>query len=173
MQCSNYHRARVGRGPPTSLNGPLLEENLGVQRGPPSAPLLVRIQGGRNAERFLEMPLKNFAAHIDVRYGFGVRKKKKKVVRNFGRINEHFWGKMKKIFRNAPKKSSKNFGKNLSPDSEVLDPPVIRSIASLALTIVWAPYLFFGNSTTGYNPCDHYAISCDQYMYINLHIHTA
>src|SRR6218665_105121 len=50
-----------------------------------------------------------------------------------------------------PKKSSKNkkFRKKICPpDSEVLHPPVIRSIASLALTIVWAPYLFFGNSTT-------------------------
>src|SRR6218665_3533821 len=66
------------------------------------------------------------------------KRKKEKVVRNFGRIDELFLGK-------NPKRFSE---KICPPDSEVLDPPVIRSIASLALTIVWPPYLFFGDSTT-------------------------
>src|SRR6218665_2471422 len=100
---------------------------------------------------FYKGPLKNVAADIDVGYGFGLRKKlriktwkrsmtkKKKVVRNFGRINEHFGGKNAKRFSETPLKSGKKISEKIwPPDSEVLDPPVIRSIASLALTIVWA-----------------------------------
>src|SRR6218665_2141332 len=117
-QCSNYHTSRVGRGPPNSLNGPLLLENLGVQWGPPSAPLLVRIQRGpirlwppsKLVERIMTATVnlwksKGFGLPIDV----GLRiwppyekihnktwkrsMTKKKVVRNVGRINEHFFGK--------------------------------------------------------------------------------
>ena len=58
-QCSNYHRARVGRGPPTSLNGPLLEENLGGQRGPPSAPYLCGSRGANPAMAPFEVGRKN------------------------------------------------------------------------------------------------------------------
>src|SRR6218665_1111429 len=39
-QCSNYHRARVGRGPPTSLNGPPTSRksrgSKGAGFGPPT-----------------------------------------------------------------------------------------------------------------------------------------
>src|SRR6218665_4009568 len=125
-QCSNYHTSRVGRGPPTSLNGP---PTLRKSRGPKGAafgPPTCADPGG---------PIRPWKRSMT---------KKKKVVRNFGRIDEHFWGENGKRFSETPVKSAKkNFGKNLSPDSEVLDPPVIRSIASLALTIVWVPLLIF------------------------------
>src|SRR6218665_2339434 len=117
-QCSNYHTSRVGRGPPTSLNGPLTLRKCRGPKGAAFGPPTCADPGGKNAERFLETTLKNVAAHIDVGYGFGLRKKlriktwkrsmtkKKMVVRNFGRIDEHFLGKNgKKIFRNARKKS--------------------------------------------------------------------
>ena len=54
-----------------------------------------------------------------------------------------FWGKMQKRFSETPLKSRQKILEKSPPDSEVLDPPVIRSIASLALTIVWAPLLIF------------------------------
>src|SRR6218665_1679542 len=128
LQCSNYHTSRVGRGPPTSLNGP---PTLRKSRGPKGAafgPPTCAGPGGAN---------RAWKKAVN-------KKKKKKVVRNFGRIDEHFLGENAKRFSETPVKSGKkDFGKNLSPDSEVLDPPVIRSIASLALTIVWAPLLIF------------------------------
>ena len=93
-------------------------------------------------ERFLETPLKNVAAHIDVGYGFGLRKElriktwKKKVVRNFGRINEHFLGENGNRFSETPLKSRQKI-------SEKICPPRSSGSASFALTIVWAPLLIF------------------------------
>ena len=105
---------------------------------------------------FYKGPLKNVAADIDVGYGFGLRKKlriktwKRSMTKKKGRQKfwenkcEHFWGKNGKRFSETPLKSRQKISEKICPpDSEVLDPPVIRSIASLALTIVWAPLLIF------------------------------
>src|SRR6218665_1546637 len=122
-QCSNYHTSRVGRGPPTSLNGP---PTLRKSRGPKGAafgPLTCADPGGSIRPWKRSM----------------TKKKKKKAAKNFGKKKKTFWGKNAKRFSETPVKSGKKI-------SEKICPPTLTfwiRIASLALTIVWAPLLIF------------------------------
>src|SRR6218665_1127845 len=114
FQCSNYHRARVGRGPPTSLNGPsYLKKIYGSKGGRLRPPYLCGSRGEKYRKIFRNAPKKMLRPILmsatDLGYGKNCVLKKpgkgqslKKVVRNFGRINEHFWGKMQKDFQKRP-----------------------------------------------------------------------
>src|SRR6218665_1467014 len=93
-QCSNYHTSRVGRGPPTSLNGPPTLRKFRGPKGAASGPPTSADSGG---------PIRPWKRSME-----GKRRQK-----------GGFWGKNGKRFSETPVKSvKKNFGKNLSSHSE-------------------------------------------------------
>src|SRR6218665_3749475 len=88
-QCSNYHRARVGRGPPTSLNGPPTCRKSRGPKGAAFGPPTCADPGGpirpwpplKLAERIMTATVNlwkstGFGLPIDVGYGFGTPTKK-------------------------------------------------------------------------------------------------
>src|SRR6218665_1160625 len=91
-QCSNYHTSRVGRGPPTSLNGPPTLRKFRGPKGAASGPPTSADSGG---------PIRPWKRSMTK------KKKKKKDAKNFGGKIKNFLGKTGKGKRRKKKKKKK------------------------------------------------------------------